>query len=385
MTDPELSKQHIPSIQEASAAYADILEHNAQHTGFGAIFSGIFETVTETLEVGHETAEAVYEKVGEKLEQKAVEGDMAAELQDIFHSDLFMHAGLKILPSGSHMANGEGKRVSSERLEPFVVNTQLFADFLKEISPEDAQTENNPKLLLDATANLKYIIGSCIAPSRKTAELAQEQGVNLNEIAEDGLRTWDAIESEYARLGLSADTMRERLQRNPKDSEAQRQLHILGGLEQYVEYWGKGLLPEFIKAWNKGYITPAEEFYYWPPARWAEDMSPDELSDRWEKAMNFIEALKEKEGAGDLLLKVRANLELSLTTSLTSMQEQEISSTKYYEEALRDWQAHGEKPYKITEKDGTMTEVSWRPDDGSEYFHNNRLSLEAARLRFQEL
>ncbi len=390
MVDPkETSNQNVLPFEQVSGAYNDVVRHNNSHTGFGGLLSAVLEGALERAEPIDANNEAsavyIYKKIGDKLDENVVEGEMDAELQDMFHADLFMRVGLKILPSGSHMEDGNGKRASSDRLNPYVENTQLFADFLKSTSPEDAQTEAGSELLIGVAISLDRIIEDFLGKDGNQQHPELEQTIS-KEIGENALRSWDELADEYKRLGFSSDVLREKLAHaDMKDvSRYKRQLHIIGGLEQYVDYWGHGLLPEFIEAWGKGYITQEEEFYYWAPARWAEDMLPDELSTKWEESMDFVEKLKDKEGAHELLQLVRSNLELALDSSHKRMQEGEISGAEHYEKAAQDWKDHGEENYEDVDQDGYNHTVH-EPQDSSTYFRNNRIALEAAKLRFQQL
>src|SRR5437763_671980 len=100
---------HIPSFNDVNAAYLDIIKHNEKHTGLGSALGGLFRALVP--QEGQEGIDP--QSIDGVLEQGVVEGDMDAELQDIFHSDTFLRIGMKIAPFGSHITNGLGERVSS--------------------------------------------------------------------------------------------------------------------------------------------------------------------------------------------------------------------------------------------------------------------------------
>lgn len=405
---PELEKQYIPSLDEVSVAYTDILAHNRKHTGFGALFSSVLETVLDHSETQTGSAD-IYKTVNNKLGEKVVEGDMSGELQDIFHSEVFLRAGLKILPSGSHVTTADGQRVSSNRLEPFVANTELFSDFLAQILITEVQDNTNAELLVDTAGNLSYIISSAFNSYSNDNEVAKEHGIDLKQVGEDALRTWDRVESEYKRLGLSSEALQLQIDgitpelRVYLDSrqggsvpdeiateyrvyyEAKRKMRIFSRLEGYVEYWGQDLLTEFVQATDKGYLSPpdSEDF---PPARWGIDMNPEELSSRWEDAMNFLDELKQKPNASALRDQIKTNLGASLDIAIESMKQGEKKDEEHYERDLEEWRAHGEQPYKDPRYENLNLMIRRAPAKNEYGYHrNNRLALETARLRFQEL
>ena len=78
-----------PALTELSTAYSEVLQHNRRHKGFGAAFSAVVKTIA---------TENPTESIDEHLQDGVVEADMDAELQEMFHGDLFMRAGIKLAP-----------------------------------------------------------------------------------------------------------------------------------------------------------------------------------------------------------------------------------------------------------------------------------------------
>lgn len=415
MIDPEIPA-YIPAFEEVAQAYGSFEEHNRRHSGFGTLFDPLLEAAIEKLDViGEDTtavlAEEIYAHVKKRLEEAVVEGDMHAEIQDMVHGDVLMRIGVKFLPIGGHISSEEGRRLSSDRLLPLIVNTELFSEFLSIVSKEEAQTEDGSKLLVDAAVNLDWVITTCLSKDAGQ-DITDEEHQIRSETGRAALRTWLAVESDYKRLGFDAEALRAELagispelrdyldrreggfvpseinKEYKMHQDTHRKLRIFGPLEQYATYWGENLLPEFIFADRNGYVTPPEEENGFGPSRWANDMSPDKLTEHWEKAIVFLEDLETKDKNGRLSAEVRRCLEASLNASIFDMAVSEEHSKDAYERALAEWKAHGEQPYQIPYGDmGGYTPVSHAPekedfDFSTAYYTNNRLALETAALRF---
>lgn len=200
--NPEAVPNPVPDPQAIAAAYGDILTHNRVHTGFGAIFKSI---VTGPAEIASSTS-----GLGEKLQKGVVAGDMSAELQDVMHGDTFRQAGIKVAPLGSYsMSNGE--RATSTELVPVIENTSLFTEFLGQLRPDDVQEGAVETLLDDVIAHISQTVEYCFSPEGQEGL----SGENQEQVLEEGLnalRTFDAIDGEYARLAIDGTGLRARVE-----------------------------------------------------------------------------------------------------------------------------------------------------------------------------
>ena len=219
--NPEMSQGPTPDLQSVTAAYSDILKHNSANTGLGVAFKGMFKGFIESgaddasSSEGVE-AEDVYKGFDEKIQESMVEGEMDAELQDIFHGDTFLRAGIRIAPLGQFSANVEGKAVTNAELVPTVQNTSLFTEFLSTLQPGDIQDEGAETFLSDVVANLSKVAGICF-DERKHKGLSAEEKAILVEAGEDALRTFATIDPEYTRLGIDGVGMNKRAQSVSKE------------------------------------------------------------------------------------------------------------------------------------------------------------------------
>lgn len=223
MTEPEAPQGHIPSPQAVATAYGEVLEHNKRHAGFRAGFGNLFRAVIEAEVANPDTAaEDIYAAANEKAGESTIEGDMQGELQGILHDDTFMRIGVRLAPLGSQLVGNTSERASSTELMPMIENTQLFVDFLGQHEPEALQKDaNNLALVNDVITTLQRTIATCYG--EMPDDLPEDQLQATRQYGEDALRTFLQIDEAYKRLGLS----------NPV-------------LEDYVTYWGRGVLPEYL-------------------------------------------------------------------------------------------------------------------------------------------
>lgn len=346
--DPEASQNPTPDLQAITAAYGDILEHNRTHTGFGAMFKGMLSGLAKDAEVidpdnadpvVFQSAEDVYKGVAEKLEEGVVEGDMNAELQDIFHGDTFLRAGIKIAPFGSFGANGEGTAVTSAELVPMIENTSLFAEFLGKLKPEDIQNEAAKTLLSDVVTNLSRVTGICFDAEGQKG-LSDEEKAQLVEAGEDALRTFVTIDPEYERLGIDGSALRKRTEDISEELLAyigsgvggfvpaelsdeytrlkanQAKMRVYEGMSSRVQYWGRNLLPEYIEAQSGQYLTPPAEQGF-GPSGWQKDGGQR----HWQQAFDFLQRLEQDERTKPFADEVRQGLISSVDFALAELDD----------------------------------------------------------------
>lgn len=261
MQTPE-EYSHIPQLTQITDAYMEIKAHNSKHTGLGVAMVGIVRAAAESDDV-LSTDEALYSNteepqtsMTEMIGQVVSEGDMNAELQDIFHGDTFLRIGIKIAPLGESIVSVDGNKATTTELVPMIENTELFVEFLSTLNPE-AFEDNVETLTLirDTLQNLQTTIFKCFkkpidGETSETIEMKREYGVNA-------LRTFIAIDEQYQRLGLRTPAFYQEYLEADKtgmldDSyknrrEAEMYARSYNELENYVKYWGGDVLEEYIE------------------------------------------------------------------------------------------------------------------------------------------
>lgn len=328
----EYEKNVTPSKEIVAEAYGDILKHNEEHTGFGALFGGLVRTALKE--------EGVDVQVSDDI---VAEGDMNAALQDIFHSETFTRIGVRMASQfGSFLAYSEGTAATSKAMVPIVQNQSLYTEFLETLEPSDVDDTHINKLLGDVVTNLGRIINlTCSEESINSASPAER--VILAEAGEDALRRFIALDDEYSRLGVDNAGLTERSEvfsdeleaaldqelgcndlslelRQEYDDlrEVKKQAGAYASLSRKVNYWGRNILTEGITADAKGYlIAPAKQGF--GPAHWHKDGGQR----HWAAAYGFLTQIQEAEHTQEFGAEVKSSLLKSLDTAIAEIETAE--------------------------------------------------------------
>jgi len=364
-SEEQSQPSHIPTLEAVNTAYADIAEHNREHTGLSPMLMGIMGgLVIEDSKTPGAEAPDFYEKVEESMQVGVVEGDMDAALQDVLHSDTFMRIGIKLTPSGSYGVDSLHNKVTSEALNPSLENVELYTDFLGTVTPEQIEMKED-QLLPAVLANLSSRISLCYGSGRQA--VPAEFAPAVAEYGEDALRAFSAIEPEYQRLGLDAETLRAKyaikpepnyryeITRNtdpsgheynssaqhPTKSDPAEQEALMKAneeydiahqiantwdrLEGYIEHWGAGVLPEYVIAANEGYVIEPDQQGF-GPAQWHYDGGQR----NWRQALEFVAQLGRNNRTEQFAEEVRAGLVHSLDTAIGEIDASTGEEQPYY-------------------------------------------------------
>jgi hypothetical protein len=177
---------------------------------------------------------------------------MTGEVQGILHEDLLMRVGIKLVPLGGH-SNGES--ASSEELVPIIDNTALFTDYISQLDHEKVgQDETSLALVTDVISALQRTIAHCYGV--KPEDITEEQMQEARQYGEDALRTFLQLDDAFKEAGLDKPAIYERFiadgdSDNYDDqwkryNTARKYLAAYKTLEDYVTYWGRGVLLEYI-------------------------------------------------------------------------------------------------------------------------------------------
>lgn len=325
MSPEQAQPAPIPSIGAVNAAYADIVAHNRKYASMGGSMINTLRAFMESSEpIDYTDPDAPEptedpEKFDEHMERAVTEGDMRGELQGILHEDILMRIGVKVAPSGSHMANALGERSTSTPLVARIANTELYKDFLGTLKPEDVENSKDQHFL-------QALLDGLQAKVSRPVDSAEQ---------EDAMRTFIAIVPEYERLGLDAKTLRAKFPEKPAGTgyawlsedatqeqkaeqaahdaynQADQAAHTFEVMEEYVIYWGRNILPEFITAKNGQYLTPPEKQGF-GPARWQYDGGQP----NWGPALEFVAKLAQDGRTRDFAEEVRKALVSSLDEAI---------------------------------------------------------------------
>ena len=291
-----------PSIDTISSIYDEVLIHNRENTGLGAGFKALFGAIVESaepIELNEGDAlstatNSITGKVNDQMRQSAEEGELQGDLVAWSADGPMSDIGLRINASGTYLAVGsingqEKERASASALEPWLDSPTKFAGFLGTLD-RDSVAENVPirKLTTDVLVGLTKTINLAYRPSPEQLLVSSSE---LAEAGEAQLRAFATIAGAYEDLGL-ADT-----------EEFER-------LAEYTRRWGEGVLPDYLIAEEKAYLSP--DIQGFGPSKWQTDMVPGKFEERWDEAMRFVEYLLQDSQKQAFGLEVKASLEASL-------------------------------------------------------------------------
>ena len=267
MPNQETPRHYLPTVESVKDAYGEILTHNQRYTGFGNIFAQVIEAVAEQAdslespEVGSITG-----SIRSRTGQSKTEGDIYGELQLIVHEDMFDRIGLKILPrpEGKHLIPipiGDQEIISddfkqplasSRELVPVIYSSELLVDFLRSLDAERlSNNEELLRLITNILANLKETVA--VAYSQPASEAFDKKEHSLVEYADDSLRHFVVLDQVLQDLGMRRPVIYDQhlLDENTihgwRDRRhAEKYFDSYKQLEDYVLYWGRGLLREYL-------------------------------------------------------------------------------------------------------------------------------------------
>lgn len=331
--DPEHLKAVTPSKEVVSDAYGDILKHNKEHTGFGALLGNVMKTVLKDVRADVQVSDDI-----------VAEGDMDAALQDIFHNDTFTRIGIKAAQFGEYSTDLDGTAVTSKEIVPIIDNPSLFTEFLGTLKPEDTHDKQLGKLLADVVANLNKLV-ELSSSDDAVATMSDDERAQITELGLDALRTFLAFDDEYARLkvdstgltnqadaisdelkgvmsarlqykvgGLSPD-LREEYQ---TFEESKRRAKSYTSLARKVGYWGRDILAEGIIADKNEYLTPPSEQGF-GPTNWHKDGGQR----HWTAALAFLTQLQQSERTQEFGAEVQTGLLASIDAALAEIETAE--------------------------------------------------------------
>lgn len=360
--NPEHQKSVTPGKEIVTEAYSDVLKHNKEYTGFGALFGNLLKTTLLKSEVVEDNTNGGgklpdYLQVGfganddygstETEDESALapkdivtEGDMSAALQDVFHNDTFTRIGINMGQFGSYITGPEDTPVTSKEVVPIITNQSLYTEFLGTLDTSDTDDKQTRKLLGDVIANLDAVVSFAFADESINA-MSPDERTRLAEAGEDTLRTFVAIDDEYSRLGVDAAGLTERTTQISSElqaaldeglqykygaltaelrkeydelQETKKQAKVYASLSRKVDYWGRNILTEGIIADKEEYLVPPAEQGF-GPAHWHEDGGQR----HWAAAFGFLNQMQDSDRTKEFGAEVKQGLLKSLDTALETI------------------------------------------------------------------
>ena len=329
------SPNELPSYQEVTDAYAQIVEHNKRHTGFGSIAGAIARAIIKSDSreaVGDDRShDNASDPVEEELKTTKVEGDMSGEIQEIIHQAIFKSVGLKLVSLGSEWIASSGVDATSAKIDFEIEDIELFSKFLGTIDPEDVVIGPN-QLIPSILTNLQRRISWAYSNN-----VPEDQQAVSEKYGEEALRSFLTIEPDIERLRLDSESLRERFPQKPKgrgwlrlgagasdENKVEKAAHDeydnameiaenYDLLQQYVEYWGRDLLPEFIES-GLYLVEPAKQEF--GPSQWHIDGGEH----YWRHALDCVDRYESDDRTKSYGEEVKASLIRSLDSAIKDLQ-----------------------------------------------------------------
>jgi len=247
----EYLPERIPSLEEVTTAYQEVLQYNNKHTG---ISTGILNLLIATIE-SEETFEESAITFEESLEQTNNEDAMHKELTHIIHANTLQCIGVS-LQNGTQFKSSTGSPVGAHKLNPRIDDAESFRHFLSLQSEDSIQAEiKHLDLVADLLKGLKNQVSNGFAPFPATTDRAIVEPLMLG--GEIALKAFDHINDELKEIGLDKPTIFEEILKTERPSfnndhyqdyvKAEQYKETYNELENFVHYWGQDLLRQYIR------------------------------------------------------------------------------------------------------------------------------------------
>jgi hypothetical protein len=267
----------IPSYLEIANAYKDILLHN-EKSGLGGALALVLLSDT-----GTDQSEP---PLIDRLEQKTIEGEMTAELDDLVYSDVFAKIGIRLIPSQGQLTISD-QAYNMADLLPRIEDISLFERFLSSVSPQELAAKEGFPLLEDVIYDLRNTVIEHCRP-RELDSLNEVNGEDTIPLGENALRAFIAIEPHCERLGLDNIGTQTYFESDFRT------------LPKAIKYWGMNVLGEFL--YGEIYLYGPREIV--GPAHWHRTGDQD----FWKETLEFLDKMEEKERTRPLASDIRQNL-----------------------------------------------------------------------------
>lgn len=288
-----------PSLETVSGIYTEVLAHNRENTGVGALFKAMVGNLV-TVETPDEESDGITNQVNlqEAVSADTTEAlagtDLAGDLVT-FSADSSMSAiGLRLAPKDDVIVDGRtGGRASTAELKPFLDSPTKFAGFMGSLDVDTAKQDTSFRRL--AGDVLAELVGDVKSMNTVAAEqlLDSAESDMSGQATEVSLQAFATIMSDYERLGLAETAEFEQM-------------------SAYVQRWGEGVLSEYLFVEQKAYLKP--DIQGFGPASWQKD--PNGLKDRWDEALGFVAVLGQDPRTAQLGHEVSAALEAALDKAI---------------------------------------------------------------------
>jgi hypothetical protein len=308
----ESQPEKIPCLDDVTTAYQEVLQYNKKHTGISTGILNLLKATIESEEAFEESA-TTFEA---SLEQANTEDTMYKELTHIMQANTLQCIGVS-LQNGSQLKSSTGTPVGAQKLTPCIDDAESFRYFLSLQSKEIIQSDTKHlDLVVDLLKDLENQISHGFAPFPTTTDSAIVEPLMLS--GEIALKTFDYINDEIKRLDLDKPEIFDEIlqQDRPVYVNSHYQTYVKAEqhqqsyeeLENFVHYWGKDLLKQYIRVGSEKKLQ-YEKYVY---------LDGEQMNTRLVRLTDFILAMAKDEkeyiknyglkSAKDLLIGIQKTL-----------------------------------------------------------------------------
>lgn len=280
------------TIADINSLFQDIDVYNQQFSMGSMMFSILTEGLNsqDFVDVDSDNTPAKPIKPFDRITEQ--QQHMTASGINAIHEAELKNLGLSLEPvSGKKAFVAFGDQVVGEgEMRLNIADKNQFLAFLKALSPD--QVSQTP-----LEQNLTSLTNSLTNQILDNYDLKQPTDEALVFLGSLG-----TMVDEYKRLGLSAQ---------------------IEGLEELLAHSKEGNLREFIALKTSGLMQ--EPGVGFGPADWVKDVSPDGLSQRWDRAFLILSAMRENPKAHEMYKRLFAQLNTCMPIAKNN-----LSEVKYY-------------------------------------------------------
>jgi hypothetical protein len=257
--------EKIPSLDDVTTAYQEVLQYNKKHTGISTGILNLLKATIESEEAFEESA-TTFEA---SLEQANTEDAMHKELTHIMHANTLRCIGVS-LQNGSQLRSSTGSPVGAQKLTPRIDDAESFRHFLSLQSKDIIQSDiKYLDLVVDLLKDLENQVSHGFAPFPATTDSAIVEPLMLS--GEMALKTFDYINDELLGLELDKPEIFKEILKQDRPVyindhyqtylRAEQYRESYEELENFVHYWGQDLLQQYIRVGHEEKLKQEKYVY----------------------------------------------------------------------------------------------------------------------------
>lgn len=261
----EYLPEKIPSLQEVTTVYQDVLRYNLEHTRKSTNILHVLDAVIEPGQTFEESANSLKSSLANANIEDGAHGEQAYSI----HTNTLQHIGVS-LQNSSQLKSSTKLQVGVHKLIPRIDDVESFGHFLSTQTKAIVQSDiKHLDLFTDLLKGFRDQITHGFAPFPANADTTMVEQLMLG--GEMALKTFDYINDDLKRLGLDKPVLFTEILENEKPSnhndqyqkyiKAKQYKSSYEELEHFIKYWGEDLLKQYIRVGTQEKLAEAKYIY----------------------------------------------------------------------------------------------------------------------------